>query len=274
MRGFKRSADGYRAVIGIEERAVLAAVAMDVARLLSENDPTAGHEPAVEPDGSGWSGIVLPTLTDGAPPMDPAVRRLLPDASRSDPEVAAEFRRLTQDELRRSKHRRLLALARTFGARGDELVVLTDEVDDFLAACTDVRLVLGERLGIRTDADAAALDELLGGDADEDDPEDAGQVAGHDGAVGHDPGRDGADGDGADGDGADGDRADGDGSGRDDAGTWGMGSTAEPERPLGPSEAARRSLGLVHSVLGWTQGSLLQLVMADREPKAGGLRQG
>jgi len=201
MRGFKRSGDGYRARISTEERAVLAAVAMDIARLLQESDPSAGRSPGPEPAGSGWSDVVLPSMTDEDPPTDPAIRRLLPDASRHDPEVAAEYRRLTQ---------------------------------------------------VRTDADAEALDELLNADGD------SGSLRSAEADVPHSVGRDGA---GANAAGA-------------AAGEGRFVAEAGGAPIVRASESARRSLGLVHAVLGWTQASLLALVMEDRPPQPGGLRRG
>lgn len=98
-------------------------------------------------------------------PQDPALRRLLPDAG-GDAEASAEFRRLTEDGLRRQKSSRL-DLARTAferaladGADGEQRVELTrEEARAAMMALTDVRLVLAERLGVHTDADAEALHE-------------------------------------------------------------------------------------------------------------------
>lgn len=95
------------------------------------------------------------------PPDDPAVRRLLPDASRADPEVAAEFRRLTEPELRASKITNLLRLRAAVAGARPRLVVAPTAAPGVAAALTDVRLVLADRLGLRTDADVAALDDAL-----------------------------------------------------------------------------------------------------------------
>jgi hypothetical protein len=132
-------------------------------------------------------------------PDDPAVHRLLPDASRDDAEVAAEFRRLTEDDLRQQKIDRLAVLfdaltVEALGHDGDapgdpgagdpgagdpagpgtgddhphrrrrrsrgrhEAVavvrVTKDRAPALAATLTDVRLVLGERLGV-TDEEAS-----------------------------------------------------------------------------------------------------------------------
>lgn len=98
------------------------------------------------------------------PPTDPAVRRLLPDAS-DDPEVAQEFRRFTDDDLRQRKVDRLLLFAELLleaapSRDEDELlpfVVLADEGDAVAGALGDIRQVIGARLDLQTDEDTEAL---------------------------------------------------------------------------------------------------------------------
>lgn len=112
-------------------------------------------------------------------PDDPAVARLLPDANREDPALAEEFRRLTEHGLRRRKQE-ALALAAAALRRPDHPVVLSmAEAQALAKGLTDVRLVLAERLGVRTDEDAQALGRLAaaglheasaGGEQDEAEP--------------------------------------------------------------------------------------------------------
>lgn len=97
-------------------------------------------------------------------PTDPAVRRLLPDAS-LDPEVAAEFRKFTDFDLREQKVQRLLMLSGLLtevDPSSDDnehlpLVVRSDEAEAISAALGDIRLVLGERLDLRFDEDSELL---------------------------------------------------------------------------------------------------------------------
>lgn len=108
-----------------------------------------------------------------APPEDPALRRLLPDGSKADADVAAEFRRLTEVDLRATKVTNLLLLRVAFDEARPLLVVGPDDAPGVAAALTDVRLVIADRLGLRTDADAEALDAMLlaalaGGDEEPD----------------------------------------------------------------------------------------------------------
>lgn len=89
-------------------------------------------------------------------PTDPALLRLLPDVDPDDPERSAEFRRLTDFDLRESKLANLRTALHSLGASGR--IVLDDAAQRaWLTALTDVRLVVASRLGLETDAD---LDEL------------------------------------------------------------------------------------------------------------------
>ncbi|HEY3437468.1 MAG TPA: DUF2017 family protein [Actinotalea sp.] len=146
------------------ERTVLLDVIDDVLGLLGgyEDDPrTVAPAPAAplhrEPD--PLDGLVIaqgPVHTPG----DPALLRLLPDASRVDPEVTAEFRRLTEADLRSTKVANLLRLRAVVADARPEAVVLASEASGVAAALTDVRLVLAERLEVRTDEDADQVMEL------------------------------------------------------------------------------------------------------------------
>jgi hypothetical protein len=97
--------------------------------------------------------------TSAAPPDDPVIARLFPDAYVEDDESAAEFRRFTQDRLVERKHTSAHAVLATL----PEEVDLDDddvEIELDLAAATqwlgtinDVRLALGIRLGVEQDDD-------------------------------------------------------------------------------------------------------------------------
>jgi len=100
--------------------------------------------------------------SDPAPdePEDPALRRLLPSAHQGDPAQAAEFRALTEHSLRVRKARVLTAAIDALDEASPPKVDLSaEQAQDLLVALTDVRLVLGERLGLRDDDDSAALHE-------------------------------------------------------------------------------------------------------------------
>lgn len=156
MRVFRPEGAVYVARVEPAERALLLDAVDDVLALLGGAVPPS--------DG--------PRVATGPvePPADPALRRLLPDAS-TDPRVAAELRRLTEQDLRATKTDHLARLRACVDGAGPELVVVPSEAPAVAAALSDVRLVLAERLGIRTDADAEVLHTLAllgpGPDADE-----------------------------------------------------------------------------------------------------------
>lgn len=134
-------------------------------------------------------------ITEGATvPDDPALARLLPEAHRDDPEASAEFRRYTEAGLRARKRSAIdvvlagLASADVAAAaaaqapdagqapvqrapaaalvgaltgsrapRPDDVVLDDAEATAWMTALNDVRLVVAERLGLRTDDDAARI---------------------------------------------------------------------------------------------------------------------
>lgn len=95
------------------------------------------------------------------PPTDPVLARLLPDGVRDDAEASAEFRRLTEADLRRSKVRCLRVSADAMRREGDKVRLDADETQCLLKALNDVRLALGEMLGLRSDADAELMEAAL-----------------------------------------------------------------------------------------------------------------
>lgn len=159
MRAFTERQGAFVARLDASEREVVAALVADVAQLLGA--------PRFDEVGVPGAPEVPLLRTEALPaPQDPAVRRLLPDASRDDPELSAEFRRLTEDDLRAAKVARLgrlwtLLTTAGEGRRHDLLTVSPAAAPDVAAALTDLRLVLAERLDVRTDEDAERLyDEL------------------------------------------------------------------------------------------------------------------
>ena len=134
MTPFRAMRRGYEARFEPVERVVLARVARDVAEMLRDEAgldlfPDGGDlgfstHPAPG-KGQAWAnGLLAPDeLTDadlarltgvtgvGRVPTDPAARRLLPDASKDDADMAGEFRRLTQNDVAQAKVDRLEAFA-------------------------------------------------------------------------------------------------------------------------------------------------------------------
>ncbi|GAA2725265.1 DUF2017 family protein [Cellulomonas aerilata] len=262
MRAFRPAGGYYVAGLDRTEREVFATVVADVAELLgaerfrAEASDGEGSGDGPVPDGAPDGGPdaahpgvppVLLRMSTGrvAPPDDPAVRRLLPDASRDDDEVTAEFRRLTDADLRSTKIARLRDLwtaldgaqdavrARRLGLPADDdedLVVPRGDAQALAAGLTDVRLVLAERLGLRTEEDADRLYETLEAQA----------------------------------------------AALDDADELDEGADVDDDRPAREIVAAevRAYLGSVYAALTWLQESLMALLLADLDGGADGARTG
>lgn len=130
----------------------------DLRASLEDSAARSGDDSRREPQGA--PDAAAPEGPGVAGPPDPALARLLPDAHREDPAAAAEFRRLTETGLR-SRKRRNLSLASTALQRRGHVVLTVEEANALLKGLTDVRLVLGERLGLSTDEDADAIGEAL-----------------------------------------------------------------------------------------------------------------
>jgi hypothetical protein len=84
--------------------------------------------------------------------------------------MAAEFRRLTEDSLRARKTANLdVSLAALSGLREHRVSLDQQQAVALVVALTDVRLVLGERLGLKQDDDLELLEEEVSS-LPEDDP--------------------------------------------------------------------------------------------------------
>jgi hypothetical protein len=94
-------------------------------------------------------------------PTDPAIARLLPEAYRDDGAASADFRRRTSDDLRAGKREAAKVVLATLPAAAEGVALLgEDEVDAWLRSLTDLRLVLGSRLGLVDDESADELDAI------------------------------------------------------------------------------------------------------------------
>src|SRR3954454_11494310 len=143
VASIKRKGDVIRLKLEPEERMVLSGFAREVSELL-------GGVAAADPDPLA-AMVGMGSETPTAAPDDPALRRLLPDAY-DDPAGAAEFRRLTDDELRRGKTSSLTRLADDVEGSDGTLEIDNEAADIWVQALNDVRLVLGVRLKVEDDA--------------------------------------------------------------------------------------------------------------------------
>ncbi|HMM93922.1 DUF2017 domain-containing protein [Phycicoccus sp.] len=170
-KAFRRSGRGadrrYVATLDADEREVVATVMDQVHDLLEPPDAPGTGDAAFDDLVAGLDLGGGPTTPADDGPRDPALDRLLPPAHREDPEAAQEFRRLTEGGLRHRKASALSASA-TLLRLEDRVTLDADQARSFLTALTDVRLVLGERLGLRTDEDLDLLEQVAGSLADDD----------------------------------------------------------------------------------------------------------
>ena len=159
-RTFARARGGrVKVKLGDADRGVVAGLLESVADLL---EPPPVPQDTAEPSSSDEAALFAQLEADLTvpPPTDPAVARLLPDASRDDPELAQSFRRLTEHDLRERK-RGALGQAAAALRRPSPVVLADSEAQALLKGLTDVRLVLAERLGLATDEDAEFLHAAL-----------------------------------------------------------------------------------------------------------------
>lgn len=106
-----------------------------------------------------WQAIDL-MQSAATPDRDYALERLLPNAYPDDPDAAAAFRQGTEESLLAGKIRNAQTVI--LGARSDAPVRLApSEVQSWLRALTDVRLILASRLGIEHDDDPGNGDPYL-----------------------------------------------------------------------------------------------------------------
>lgn len=190
-RGGGRKPVHYTAKLDAVERAVVAGLMEQVHDLVapevtpSTEDSGDGDEDPFDAIVSGLGGLgmgVSVSAEDQAPDerpvpsdarsfgdRDPALERLLPAGNRADDQASAEFRRLTEHGLRTRKARHLASAIAALRAPGTGVDLDERTAVDMVVALTDVRLVLGERLGLREDADVDRLESELA-TMDDDDP--------------------------------------------------------------------------------------------------------
>jgi hypothetical protein len=84
---------------------------------------------------------------------DPVMARLLPDGHRGDPELAADYRELTEASLRSGKADDLATVRATLPDGGGEVRLDADQAAAWLRTSNDLRLALGTRLDITEDTE-------------------------------------------------------------------------------------------------------------------------
>ena len=166
-KAFKRKGARFVARLDDVERDVVVGLLEQTYEFLAPEP----REPTSDPFDDLVSRLGMPRLKDTedaagedgpAALRDPAMDRILPSAHRDDPALSAEFRRLTEHGIREGKAANLAtAITALLSADGDKVRLDQEQAQATVVALTDVRLLLGERLGLRTDEDAEALQDRL-----------------------------------------------------------------------------------------------------------------
>jgi hypothetical protein len=160
MAGFRRTTRGVSARFTSGQAGIIRNLVAQVAELVG--GPGASEPPASGPAEPGEAaGEDLPPdvaallATDGpaAPPEDPVLARLLPDAYGDDPEAAGEFRRYTEQGLRSGKVDAARTVLATLPSNGGRVRLSAGDAEAWLRSLNDVRLALGVVLGITEDYD-------------------------------------------------------------------------------------------------------------------------
>ena len=100
-------------------------------------------------------GVVetMAAAEDPASAADPVLRRLLPDGHRGDPEIAADYRELTEASLRSGKADDLATMRASLPPDGGEVRLDPDQAAAWLRTSNDLRLALGTRLDVTEDTE-------------------------------------------------------------------------------------------------------------------------
>ena len=84
---------------------------------------------------------------------DPVMARLLPDGHRGDPELAADYRDLTEASLRSGKTDDLAMMRATLPPEGGEVRLDPEQAAARLRTTNDLRLAMGTRLDVSEDTE-------------------------------------------------------------------------------------------------------------------------
>jgi hypothetical protein len=127
MRPFRRKGDQLVARLVDAEAGIVGLLLDQLEQLL-----------AADPDDSGG---------------DPVMERLLPPGHASDPEIAADYRELTESALRSGKADDLATVRATLPSDGGEVRLDDEQARAWLRTTNDLRLALGTRLGVTADTE-------------------------------------------------------------------------------------------------------------------------
>ena len=158
--GFRRTPRGVSARFTAAEAGIVRSLVGQIAELVG--GPGAAEAPAGAEEVPGTPSQaadgplmdLAAILDDGgpaAPPQDPVLARLLPDAYGDDPAAAGEFRRYTEQGLRSGKVAAARTVLATLPGDGGLVRLSAGDAEAWLRSLNDVRLAMGVVLGITED---------------------------------------------------------------------------------------------------------------------------
>jgi hypothetical protein len=159
MAGFRRTTRGVSARFTSGQAGIIRNLVAQVAELVggagaAEPPPPGSPAGPGEADGDGLPldlAAILAGDAPAAPPEDPVLARLLPDAYGDDPDAAGEFRRYTEQGLRSGKVAAAQTVLATLPSDGGRVRLSAGDAEAWLRSLNDVRLALGVVLGITED---------------------------------------------------------------------------------------------------------------------------
>jgi len=159
MAGFRRTTRGVSARFTSAQAGIIRNLVAQVAELVGGQGAAEPPPPGGPAEPGEAAGEVLPpdlaailaTDAPAAPPDDPVLARLLPDAYGDDPEAAGEFRRYTEQGLRSGKVAAAQTVLATLPSNGGRVRLSAGDAEAWLRSLNDVRLALGVVLGISED---------------------------------------------------------------------------------------------------------------------------
>jgi len=153
MAGFRRTPRGVSARFTSGQAGIVRGLVSQVAELVG-GPGAASEAPPGQTTGDELSRdltAILDSDAPAAPPDDPVLARLFPDAYGDDPEAAGEFRRYTEQSLRSGKVAAARTVLATLPASGGRVRLSAADAEAWLRSLNDVRLALGVLLGITED---------------------------------------------------------------------------------------------------------------------------
>ncbi|MFC4565857.1 DUF2017 domain-containing protein [Nocardiopsis mangrovi] len=136
-KGFRSVRGGVAIDLDPDESAVLRSMAALLLEVVDAPD---------EPEGPDDLAALVGIGPEREKPADPVLARLFPDAYGDDAEAAGDFRRYTEDGLRRHKRANAQAVLSAVPASGGRVTLGNGDAHTWLKALNDVRLALGTRL--------------------------------------------------------------------------------------------------------------------------------